>query len=134
MTAPGPWAIPLALVALVASGPASSGSPPQTSAGFAQPVSDPATVARIARRFEQELRAMAIPASVQSCRLMAQVAVGSRGGDTAFGAACKVGIGAAAPVELLICDDDFGDAFALQRRGFVDTPAWMADFVRTTCF
>jgi hypothetical protein len=102
--------------------------------GYASPVSSPQVVAMVTARFGKGLAGLGISATVTACRLMARGAGGGRGSDTAYGAACHVVTADGRPREVLRCDDDFGETFAMVATGFVDTPEWMEGFVRRTCF
>jgi hypothetical protein len=105
-----------------------------TQKGYEQAVTDPNIIATVTTRFEQDFKTLGISAKVESCRFMAQVAVGSRDSDTAYGAACDVTFNTEKPKLLLLCDDAFGESFAMLRAGFVNSPDWMAGFVRKNCF
>lgn len=101
---------------------------------YASAVKDEPTVAMVTARFQKDFRDLAIPATVSACKSMERISVGVRDRDNAYGAACAVTIANEKPKTLLLCDDDYGEGFAMVRSSFVNSQDWMETFVRKNCF
>jgi hypothetical protein len=106
----------------------------QPQKGSASAVTDEPTIAMVTTRFQKDFRDLAIPATVSACKLMERISDGVRDSDTAYGAACTVSIANEKPKILLLCDDDYGEGFAMVRSSFVNSQEWMDAFVRKNCF
>jgi hypothetical protein len=97
-------------------------------------LTDPEDVSAAKARFQAELRNLGISAAVEDCGLTEVVSVGVRNGENAYGAVCMVKVGSKPPKNFVVCDSDLSGFGALYSGAFVDTPEWMAAFVRKNCF
>jgi hypothetical protein len=102
--------------------------------GHDQPVTNPEEMAGVVRDFQSEFAAMKMPVTIDSCRLVEQVAVGVVGGNVAHGAICRVSIARAPERDMLLCNDDGVGYFAIQAGSWVVSREWVASFVRQNCF
>ena len=102
--------------------------------GYAQPVTQPVIQAKAQTLFVKALLDAGLPAHVQSCRLIEQVAVGVRNSDTAYGGACRIAFGNRPAREFVICTSDISGGLDLYEDSFINTPVWMEAFVRKNCF
>jgi hypothetical protein len=98
-----------------------------------QPVTDPEEMAGVVKGFQSQFGAMKIPATIDSCRLVEQVAVGVAGGNVSHGAICHVSIAGAPGADMALCNDDGVGYFAIQAGTFVGSKEWVANFVRQNC-
>ena len=102
--------------------------------GYAQTVTQPGIQAKVQALFGKALLDAGLPAYVQSCRLIEQVAVGVRNSDTAYGGACRIAFGNRPAREFVLCTSDMSGGLDLYENSFIDTPEWMETFVRKNCF
>ena len=102
--------------------------------GYAQPVTQSIIQAKAQALFGKALIGAGLPAHVQSCRLIEQVAVGVRNSDTAYGGACRIAFGNRPAREFVLCTSDMSGGLDLYENSFVNTPEWMEAFVRKNCF
>jgi hypothetical protein len=102
-----------------------AGRPPTASTaqenGYDQPVTDPKEIAGVVADFQSSFEAMKVPATIDSCRLVEQVAVGVAGGVISHGAICRVSIAHAPKRDMMLCNDDGLGHFAIQAGVWVES-------------
>ena len=101
---------------------------------YDQPVQQPAAQAQAKALLEKAANDLGLGAAFEGCRLFEQVSNGTRGGERAYGAVCKLALGGRAQREFVVCTSKLSGGFDLYSGSFVNTPTWMADFIRRNCY
>jgi hypothetical protein len=102
-------------------------------ARYAHRLRDKAEIEERAKIFGREMQRLGFSGEIQSCNLMMQVAVGTRGGNTSYGAICVVAF-AGNTQSLMLCDDDMVGHFGLKAFTFVESEDEVASFARRNCY
>ena len=102
--------------------------------GYAKPITDPKEQFYAQSLLRKALVDVGLPAHLRGCRLFEQVSMGDRNSESAYAAACRVGVGARAPREFVVCTSDLTGGLTLHGGSFVNSAEWMEGFIRANCF
>lgn len=102
--------------------------------GYWQQIYEPEIIEAQISVYEKRMRSLGIPAKVQSCRLVSQIARGVANGAFATGALCSISIGAKPKREFWVCENSHGSFNISDNKEYGLTYETSKEFIGSTCW